>query len=84
MILNTGAYVNSLPAKGAFAITPHNTRDLPWDTRMITIGSPGAISFVSPEGTTNNTAILPAGSYPVIARRVRTSGTTASDITGWA
>lgn len=73
------------PAYGAFAITPNDSTDLSDPIRQITINVSGTVSFVSSiDGQTYTTDTLPVGSYPLFARRIRATGTTATGITGWA
>ena len=71
------------PAMGSFAITPADGTDLSTDVRAVTIGTAGTLSWVGIDGTTYTTASLPAGTYPLTARRIRATGTTAAQITGW-
>lgn len=74
------------PAVGAFAITPSNDTDLTVAIRAITIGGDaGTVSYISSrDGQTYTTGTLPAGSYPLLASRIRATGTTATGITGWS
>lgn len=77
-------YHMSGPAIGAAVITPSNTADLPRQVRAITIGTAGGvIVYDGRDGVTYTTGPLPAGSYPLFARRVRATGTTATGLTGW-
>jgi hypothetical protein len=73
------------PAIGALAVTPSDSADLPQAVRAITIGGVGgSLSFISSrDGQTYTTGGLPPGTYPLFARRIRASGTTATDLTGW-
>ncbi|RRH71273.1 spike base protein, RCAP_Rcc01079 family [Falsigemmobacter faecalis] len=73
------------PAVGALAVVPSNTDDLAQAIRAITIGGEGgAVSFISSrDGQTYTTGFLPVGTYPLCARRIRLTGTTATLITGW-
>lgn len=71
------------PASKAFAVAPSNSTDLPDVIRAVTIGGGGTLSYLNLQGETCTTAELPAGTYPLFARRIRTSGTTATQITGW-
>ena len=77
-----GANTNG-PSFGPIAITPDDDADLASPVRMLTIGEAGVISIVGWDGETYTSASLPAGSYPVFARRVRSTDTTATNITGW-
>lgn len=73
------------PALGAQAITPSDEADLPTPLRAVTLGSTGGtLSFVSSrDGQTYTTGPLPLGTYPLFARRIRATGTTATGLTGW-
>lgn len=71
------------PAYRAFSITPSDSTDLSIDIRAVTIGTSGILSYINPEGAICTTADLPVGTYPLFARRIRATGTTASQITGW-
>ncbi|WP_136685889.1 spike base protein, RCAP_Rcc01079 family [Falsirhodobacter xinxiangensis] len=71
------------PALGAIAVTPSDSTDLPEMVRAVTLGGGGTLGFVGGDGQTYVTGVLPAGTYAVFARRIRATGTTASDITGW-
>lgn len=70
-------------AVGSFVITPHATEDLPSLVRAITIDGAGTISWVDWWGAAHVTAALPQGTYPMLARAVRVSGTSATGLTGW-
>lgn len=73
------------PAYGAAVIAPSDSTDLPKFIRQITIGGTGGtISFISSvDGQTYTTGFLPVGTYPLYARRIRSSGTSAAVLTGW-
>lgn len=78
-----GQFSNS-SATGAFSITPSDSTDLSSPIRQVTINAPGTISFVSSyDSQTYTTDELPAGSYPLLASRIRATDTTATGITGW-
>lgn len=71
-------------AGGSLAITPSNDTDLTSDIRMITIGGDaGTVAWIGWDGETYATNSLPAGSYPMFARRILATGTTATGLTGW-
>lgn len=70
-------------ALGAFVITPNDSTDLAHHIRAITLSVDGTLSYVAWDGTTRTTDTLPAGTYPVAAKRVRATGTTATGLTGW-
>lgn len=71
------------PALESFPITPSNDDDLPTHIRAITLNVGGTLSWVSAHGTTHTTAELPPGTYPLLASRIRATGTTATGLTGW-
>jgi len=72
------------PAVGAFLIAPSDAANLPNDIRAITIGTAGGvIVFDGWDAVTYTTGPLPVGTYPLLARRVRNTGTTATGLTGW-
>lgn len=74
---------SSGPAIQSIVVTPSNTADLPVAIRAVTINTPGTISWISWTGVTCATGPLPAGTYTMAAMRIRATGTTATDITGW-
>jgi hypothetical protein len=87
------AGIESCPL-GSFPVTPNNDANLPEKIRQITIGGNGGIVVYDGwDGLTYDTGILPQGSYPMFAQRIRVSGTTAignrsvsttaTGITGW-
>lgn len=70
-------------AIGALAVTPSDGTDLARRIRGVTINGGGVISYIAWDGATNTTGVLPQGSYPMFARRILSTGTTATGITGW-
>jgi hypothetical protein len=70
------------PAQGGFVVTPSDTVDLPSAIRAVTINTGGVIVF-DWAGVTWTTAVLPVGLHALRATRIRATGTTAADITGW-
>ena len=46
-------------------------------------GVAGAIVYDGWDGVTYTTGSLPVGTYPICAKRVRATGTTATVLTGW-
>lgn len=83
MIPNAQTGNNNInPATKAIQIVPADV-DLDFVTRLITIGSAGVINFLGVDNKEYTTGVLPAGSYPISAKRILLD-TTAGDITGWA
>lgn len=72
---------STVPAKGAFVITPSND-EFEVAVRMITVGTAGVLVFEDIFGLENTTAELPPGNYPVAAIKVLPA-TTAANLTGW-
>jgi hypothetical protein len=71
------------PAIGCIAVTPSDGSDLASSIRAVTINVSGTVSYVGWDGVTYTTATLPAGTYSMLAKRIRATGTTATAITGW-
>lgn len=72
------------PALWGFAITPADGADLADDVRAITIGTAaGVIAYHDWNGIARTTGSLPVGTYPMLARRILSTGTTATGLTGW-
>lgn len=69
------------PARDGAAITPDDGADLPSLPRAIWIGGGGALSMVMAGGGTVTLAGVPGGALlPLRPRRVRASGTSATQI----
>ena len=72
------------PATGSIAINPDDNSDLATEIRAITIGgTAGTVRWTDWNGLVENTKILPQGTYAMLARRIWSTGTTATEITGW-
>lgn len=73
------------PYLGALAITPSDTVDLPTPIRAISFhAGNGTLSFIGWDDKTYTTGTLNHGViYPVMIKRLRATGTTVSQITGW-
>ena len=72
------------PANGAQVVTPHDSNALTRPIRMLTINVGGTVSYIGWDGTTYTTDTLPPGSYPMFATHIRSTGTTATGLTGWS
>ena len=70
-------------ADGSFVITPHATDNLPKLTRAISIDVAGTLAWVNWHGEPQQTGNLQPGIYPIRAKAIRVSGTTATGLTGW-
>lgn len=71
------------PATAGEAITPDNSTDLPFATRAIYVGQAGDLSVELISGNiVQLTNVVPGTIYPLRAKRVRASGTTAGGLVG--
>lgn len=71
-------------ASGAFAITPNDSTDLTTEARGIYVGGTGAVTLIGSDGATIAFSAVPAGAIlPIIARRVLSTGTTATALVGF-
>jgi len=69
------------PAAGAIAVTPNDSTDLASQARALWIGTGGDVTVITVDGQTVLLANIPDGSLlPVRCTRVKSTGTTASDI----
>jgi hypothetical protein len=76
----------SLPARNAFAITPHATNEIDPLPKAIYVGTGGNITLRTVDGSAD-VLLKNVASGQIIdvrARFIRTSGTTATDIVGLA
>ena len=72
-----------MPAFDAFAISPSNSVDLPYLIRGIWVGATGDISLITPAGNTVLIVGIQTGYLlPIMAKRVRFTGTSASSLVG--
>lgn len=71
------------PARWTFPITPSDSADLSSYVRAIYVGgTAGAIAYHDWDGNARSTGTLQQGWHPIEARRVLSTGTTATDMTG--
>jgi hypothetical protein len=69
------------PARNAAAVTPNDSTDLSNDSRALYVGGAGDLSIVTVGGDTVTLSSVPAGSMlSIMVRRVRATGTTATNI----
>lgn len=74
----------SCPAIRSFAITPNDSADLADYVRGIEIGTmEGVVVYHDWNGNTCTTGPLPVGKHAMLARRILSTGTTATGLTGW-
>ena len=70
-------------AISSFPITTSDSADLATPVRMVTVSGSGTIAWRNWNGIAQSTGVLPPGSYPMMARRILSTGTTATGLTGW-
>jgi hypothetical protein len=71
------------PATHGFAITPHDSTDLPEVTRAIYVGAPGSIAAVLLSGADITLTGIAAGTIlPLRLRRIKATGTSAAALVG--
>ena len=68
------------PGEHAAAVTPNDGADLSYSARALYIGTAGALVVDTVGGETVTFANVPVGWFPVRVKRVRATGTAASDI----
>ena len=73
-------YGPHIPAENAAAIIPSNTTDLTAPTRWIIVGTAGNVELDMVGGQTSVVIPLPAGVWPIPAKRVRATSTTALNL----
>lgn len=70
----------SSPAFHAAAITPHNSTNLDTVARAIYVGTTGNIVIVTPNDEVVTFTSVPVGILPVMAKRINSTSTTASNL----
>ena len=69
------------PAEDAIPVTPSDANDLAnGPCRALVIGTAGSLSVVTLAGEVRNLLGVPVGVLPLQVRRVRATGTTATNI----
>lgn len=71
------------PATRCAAVTPSDTTDLGQAVRGIFVGTPGDVAIQMVGDTTATVHKAMDGYYPIRARRIFATGTTALDIVAW-
>lgn len=72
------------PASTLFDITPDDAEDLAQATLAVNVKTPGTLRVTMIDGTTGDISVTPGHAFPIRARRVWLTGTTATGITGLA
>lgn len=69
------------PAAGLLAVTPSDSADLSnGPARALYVGTSGDIAVIMADGTSGTIRSAAAGYHPLQVRRVKTTGTTESNI----
>lgn len=69
------------PGDDYFAITASDTVDFTSNIRALIVATAGVVVAVKPDNTTA-ALTLPVGMFPIVARRINSTGTTATGLTG--
>lgn len=72
------------PASRALAITPNDAADLPVATRALAVATSGFVQVTTVQGDAARLFIAAGVPFPIRARRIWATGTTATDIVGLA
>lgn len=70
------------PAITVFAITPDDSKDLDQFTTALNVATLGTVRVTTVDGTTDEITIQPGVAFPIRAKRVWLSGTSATGIKG--
>ena len=71
------------PLRGAFAITPSDTVDLPKVTRQVLFTGAGNVVVIWADGTETTEAVTAGARLDWRIRRVKATGTTATGMRGY-
>ena len=72
------------PAVTVFDITPDDGADLPRVTNALNVATPGTVRMTTADGSVADVTIHPGHAFPVRARRIWATGTSATGIRGLA
>ncbi len=70
------------PPSHMFAINPDDAQDLPHAVRCLNVASPGTVRLTTIKGDTESLFLNAGTVFPIRARRVWATGTTAAGIVG--
>lgn len=70
------------PAISVFEIIPSDAADLAQITTALNVSTPGTVRVTTADGSVSDITIHPGHSFPIRARRVWQSGTSATGIRG--
>lgn len=69
------------PPSHLYAVSPDDANDLPHATRGLNVGVSGSVRLTTVTGDTGVINVVAGVAFPVRAKRIWASGTTASSIT---
>lgn len=72
------------PAVRLASVTPDDEADLDFPTRAIAVGTEGFVGLTTISGDTGRIYAVPGAPFPVRARRILATGTSATDIVALA
>ncbi len=70
------------PAITVFSITPDDGSDLDQVTSALNVATPGTVRVTTVDGSDADLTVFPGASFPIRARRVWQTGTSATGIRG--
>lgn len=68
------------PATRLASVTPDDATDLGFATRAIAVGTEGFVQLTTVGGDTGRVFVVPGAAFPIRARRIWATGTTAANI----
>lgn len=68
------------PATRLATVIPDDDRDLDFVSRAVSVGGEGFVHLTALSGETGRIFVVPGAPFPIRARRIWASGTTATDI----
>lgn len=71
------------PATRGVAVTPNDSTDLAFASRAISVNGSGDVAVVTLDGDTVTVTLAAGVLHPIRAKRVLSTGTTATGIVAW-
>ena len=70
------------PAVTVFEILPDDATDLPQVTSALNVATPGTVRVTTEDGSVSDVTVHPGRAFPIRARRVWLTGTSATGLRG--
>lgn len=70
------------PAVRLFSVTPNDLVDLPEATTALNVATPGTVHVTTIDGSQGHITIRPGQPFPIRAKRIWQTGTSATGIVG--